>query len=99
MADMTSAVITSSPGRDLRAARERLGISRARLAGLADVSLASLDRIEQGACPRRSRVLSQAWAALAAINATPVNDADRGAHPGPLKEEADAGDLSPTRAA
>lgn len=90
-------ITTSSPGRDLRAARERLGISRARLAGLADVSLASLDRIEQGACPRRSRVLSQAWAVLAAANAEPpVNDADRGATPGPLKEEADHGGSSPT---
>ena len=70
----------STAGRDLRAARERLGISRARLAGLANVSLASLDRIEQGACPRRSRVLSQAWAVLAAANAGPsVNDHDPGA--------------------
>lgn len=52
-------------GQELRAAREALGISRAQLAGLADCSLASLDKIEQGAVPRRSRVLAQAWAALA----------------------------------
>jgi len=60
---------SSSAGQDLRNAREQLGISRARLAGLADCSLSSLAWIEQGACPRRSRVLVQAWAALAAVAA------------------------------
>ena len=63
------ATTNADPGRDLRAARERLGITRAQLAGLAGCSLASLCAIEQGACPRRSRVLGQAWAALARVNA------------------------------
>ncbi|MGO8907365.1 MAG: helix-turn-helix domain-containing protein [Solirubrobacteraceae bacterium] len=57
----------TSAGSDLRAERERLGVSRARLAGLANCSLASLGGIEQGACPRHSKVLERAWAALNGI--------------------------------
>ncbi len=55
---------TGHIGRDLRSAREALGITRAQLAALAGCSLASLDAIEQGAVPRRSRVLTEAVAAL-----------------------------------
>ena len=36
-------------------------------AGLAGVSLSSLAGIEQGACPAHSRVLDQAWVALARV--------------------------------
>jgi transcriptional regulator with XRE-family HTH domain len=62
----------STPGSDLRAARERLGITRAQLAGLAGCSYASLGLIEQGACPKRSRVLDRAWQAIAQASATGV---------------------------
>lgn len=58
-----------SPGDELRAERRRLGVSRASLAGLAGVSISSLERIEQGACPARSRVLEQARDALAVLAA------------------------------
>ncbi len=59
---------TGLVGRDLRATRRRAGVSRAQLANLAGCSLASLANIEQGAVPRRSRVLEDAFAALAVIN-------------------------------
>jgi predicted transcriptional regulator len=49
---------------DLRAARCQLGISRAKLAGLAGVSISALGDIEGGYMPRRSRVLESAWAAI-----------------------------------
>lgn len=55
---------TNNAGRDLRAARERAGLSRTQLASLAGCSLAALANIEQGAVPRRSRVLTQALAAI-----------------------------------
>ena len=58
---------TNSPGRSLREARLQVGLSRAKLAGLADCSIASLANIEQGAAPRRSAVLERAWAVLEAI--------------------------------
>lgn len=55
---------TSNAGRDLRRARARAGLSRAQLAALAGYSLAALANIEQGAVPRRSRVLCDAHAAI-----------------------------------
>jgi len=48
-------------GRTLRAARESVGLTRARLADLADCSISSLGFIEQGATPERSAVLERAW--------------------------------------
>ena len=78
-------IITRPPGEALRAARERLGVSRAQLAGLADCSLASLERIEHGACPRRSRVLAQAWAALAELK----NEQRPGCNQGAEENQAD----------
>ncbi len=57
-------ITTTRSGHDLREARRRVGITRARLADLADCSIASLDRIEQGAVPKRSRVLERAWMAI-----------------------------------
>ena len=66
--ERTAAGMISAAGRELRAAREARGITRAQLAGLAQCSLASLDRIEQGAVPRRSAVLARAWDALADID-------------------------------
>lgn len=56
---------TTSGGQDLRAARERVGLTRAQLAGLCGCSLGSLANIEQGAVPRHSRVLEAALAAIA----------------------------------
>jgi len=70
LAGMDAGSSNQHAGQDLRAARERLGISRARLAGLAGCSLSSLDRIEQGAVPRRSGVLRRATAILAELAAT-----------------------------
>lgn len=54
-------------GGRLRAERERLGITRARLAQLARCSLTSISNIEQGAVPERSRVLDAAFEALYAL--------------------------------
>lgn len=48
-------------------ARESAGLTRAQLAGLAGCSLSSLAAIEQGAVPKRSRVLAAAWDALRAL--------------------------------
>lgn len=69
---------TMDDGTRLREARTAVGISRARLAGLAGCSTASLDRIESGAVPRKSRVLRQAWEALNKVEPGRIN-------PGPTK--------------
>lgn len=61
---MTTTTITPVGGRDLRAAREDAGLTRVQLAALAEVSLASLANIEQGAVPKHSRVLTAAFAAI-----------------------------------
>lgn len=53
-----------SPIRDLREAREQAGLTRAQLAGLTGCSLAALANIEQGAVPKRSRVLAAALSAI-----------------------------------
>jgi len=49
---------------DLRERRERLGLSRERLARLADVSSASIELFEGGWRPQRSRVFPAVCAAL-----------------------------------
>jgi transcriptional regulator with XRE-family HTH domain len=51
-------------GHDLRAARERAGLTRCQLAGLAGCAISSLGFIEQGAVPARSAVLDRAWAVI-----------------------------------
>lgn len=55
---------TPQAGYDLRAAREAAGISRARLAALADCSPAMIEIIEAGAVPKRSAVLARCRLAL-----------------------------------
>jgi transcriptional regulator with XRE-family HTH domain len=74
-----------SRGRDLREARERLGLSRAQLAGLAGCGLASLGAIEQGAVPERSEVLERAWAALEAASPTGIKRPDPSVQAGRVK--------------
>jgi DNA-binding XRE family transcriptional regulator len=56
-------------GQNLRAARERLGVTRAELAGLAGCATSSLGFIEQGAVPKRSEVLARAWAVIEQLDA------------------------------
>jgi predicted transcriptional regulator len=65
---MTATTITSS-GSELRAARERVGITRTELARLAGCSLTFLANVEQGAVPRRSPTLDRVWAMLDEENA------------------------------
>jgi DNA-binding XRE family transcriptional regulator len=48
----------------LRERREKLGLSREKLARLADVSAARVEQLEMGAPPKRSRVLERLEAAL-----------------------------------
>jgi transcriptional regulator with XRE-family HTH domain len=62
--------ITIQRGSELRAARERAGLTRAELAQLAGCSLAHLANVEQGAVPRRSPTLDRVWAILDEENAT-----------------------------
>lgn len=61
-------------GSQLRAARERLGVTRVELAARSGRSLAAIAAIEGGAVPKRSRVLDEAFAALRKIEAE--NDHD-----------------------
>ncbi len=56
---------TNTTAANLRETRERLGITRAQLAGLVGCSPTSLANIEDGAVPKRSGVLERAIAALA----------------------------------
>ncbi len=63
-----------SPGLELRRERERLGVSRAELAGLAGVSISQLGHIEQGAVPSESRVLKLALAVLHEISRDSESD-------------------------
>jgi transcriptional regulator with XRE-family HTH domain len=53
----------------LRQAREKAGVTRARLAGLAHCSYSQISNIEAGAVPNRSAVLERALAALAQLEA------------------------------
>jgi transcriptional regulator with XRE-family HTH domain len=62
-----AATTTSETGRDLRSARAEAGLTRAQLAGLTGCSLAALGNIEQGAVPKRSRVLDRALAVIDAV--------------------------------
>jgi predicted transcriptional regulator len=61
---MHEAISRDHPGADLRTARQRLGISRARLSAMADCSIATLAVIEQGYRPKRSEALERAWEVL-----------------------------------
>lgn len=80
---------------DLRERRERLRLSRERLARLADVSSASIELFEGGFRPQRSRVLPAVYAALARAEAerdligSETSEA-RDSHPEP-REAAGAG--------
>lgn len=56
-------------GRELRAQREAAGLSRHKLAALAGCGPSQIQAIENGAVPRRSRVLAGCRAALAQIEA------------------------------
>jgi transcriptional regulator with XRE-family HTH domain len=58
---------SSVTGQDLRVARERAGLSRARLAGLAGCSPASVQNLEAGYAPKRSQVMERVQAALAEV--------------------------------
>lgn len=78
---------TGGHGEDLRASRERAGLTRARLAGLAGCSISTLAAIEQGAVPKRSGVLDRVAEVLAAREADGSADGARdernpGAHRG-----------------
>jgi transcriptional regulator with XRE-family HTH domain len=93
---MTTTIITTraAEARRLRACREAAGLTQRELALAAECSLTTVANVENGAVPTRSAVLDRIRAVL-----DPEDDADRGRHPGPLKEAAGAGDRSPTRAA
>jgi DNA-binding XRE family transcriptional regulator len=59
-----SPMTTTTEPRSLRERRESLGLSRERLARLADVSMASIAQFEAGLQPKESRVLGLLEAAL-----------------------------------
>jgi predicted transcriptional regulator len=50
---------------ELRAARERAGLTRAQAAHRGECSLSTIANAEDGAMPRRSAALARVWAALA----------------------------------
>jgi DNA-binding transcriptional regulator YiaG len=56
---------TTMSAEEIRAARERTGLSRAKVAGLAGVSLSFIANVEQGAVPRRSGALERLLTFLA----------------------------------
>jgi ribosome-binding protein aMBF1 (putative translation factor) len=72
---MPTTTIAIDPDRfagELRERRQRLGLSRARLAGLARCSVTSIDNLEAGYVPERSAVLFRVLAVLDEIeDATP----------------------------
>lgn len=74
---------TTTDGHDLRRLREEAGLTRAQLAALADCSLTALGNIEQGAVPKRSRVLEAALATIAAHH--PSTQRTQGDDPGLAK--------------
>jgi len=80
---------------EVRVRRERLGLSREAVARLADVSLSSVELIETGWRPRRSRVIPAVMAALARAEAERwVSDQANevpAIHNGDLAKLADAG--------
>ena len=57
--------ITTMSAEEIRAARERTGLSRAAVAGRTGVSMSTIANIEQGAVPRRSEALERLLAFLA----------------------------------
>jgi transcriptional regulator with XRE-family HTH domain len=64
---VTDTAVTTCPeqvGAELRAARERAGLTRAQLAARAGCSMSMLGDIEAGAVPRRSAVLGRVQAVL-----------------------------------
>jgi predicted transcriptional regulator len=77
----TSTIPTASdrPAGDLRERRRRLGLSRARLAGLARCSVTSIDNLEAGYVPERSGVLARVLDVLDQLEAHAPADAERGA--------------------
>jgi transcriptional regulator with XRE-family HTH domain len=79
---------TNKPGQTLREARERAGLTRTRLAALVGCSLAQLANIEQGAVPRRSRVLEAAFEVIAERI---QNDNDPASVPGRVERSARQG--------
>jgi transcriptional regulator with XRE-family HTH domain len=79
------AATTTTAGGHLRRARERAGLTRVELAALAGCSLSQLANLEQGAAPKRSRVLTAALAALARIS---ENDDDPDLTPGRVETSA-----------
>ena len=71
---------TSSPrvGPELRSAREAVGISRERLARLADCSVNWVEQLENRAVtPARSDALPRIWRALDALSDGPPEGGDR----------------------
>jgi transcriptional regulator with XRE-family HTH domain len=70
----TTAADRSAAGEALRAARESAGVTRSKLATLADVSVSTLALIETGCVPRRSVALTKAWTALTAFQSSEDED-------------------------
>lgn len=60
---------TIAPPQDVRSRRDRLGVTRSRLAVEADCSLTYLQTIEQGVTPRLSAVLPRVLSALDRLEA------------------------------
>lgn len=86
LVDMTTTT-TTEPGLTLREERERAGLTRAQLAALTGCSLAALGNIEQGAVPKRSRVLEAAFEAIA----DHLHDDDPASTPGRVERSAGRG--------
>ncbi len=71
--------ITTTPrvGPELRSAREAVGISRERLARLADCSVNWVEQLEnRAAAPARSEALPRIWRALDALGDRPPEGGD-----------------------
>lgn len=79
---MPTATITTAsdrPAGDLRERRRRLGLSRARLAGLARCSVTSIDNLEAGYVPEHSAVLARVLDVIDRLEAEAHTDPERGA--------------------
>ena len=85
-------------GYELRRARVALGVTRCELAAMVGCSTSSLDKIEQGATPKRSRVLTDAIAALERLSAEAATAAPEHVQPRPAGPFS-AGHDAPTPAA
>ena len=83
---METTTTISRAGRDLRTERTRAGLTRVQLASLVGCSLGQLANIEQGAIPKRSRVLEAAFVALGDLN-----DDGPGSTPGRVERSAGLG--------